>query len=124
MTPDSWVVLAGVHSVAFAGFHLAFWKLFDWPRSLRQAGIANRAIIQVANLRLAYVFAGVAALCFGWTRDLHATPLGRAVLVGMSVFWIGRATEQMVFLRIRHAGVHVLTLLFLIGAMLFAAPLL
>lgn len=69
------------------------------------------------------MFAAVAVLCFGWTDDLHATPLGRALLVVMAVFWIGRTVEQFVFLRLRHWSVHVLTALFVLGAALFAMPL-
>lgn len=116
--------MAGLHSAVFAVFHLAFWRLFDWPASLRTAGIANRAIIQIANLRLVYLFAAVAVLCFGWTDALHATPLGRAVLVGMSLFWVGRTIEQFVFLRINRPFVHALTVSFVSGAGLFVAPLL
>lgn len=124
MSASDWVLLAGVHSAAFAVFHLAFWRLFDWPDSLRQAGVANRAIIQIANLRLVHVFALVAVLCFGWTDDLHGTSLGRALLVGMALFWVARAIEQLVFLRINRRAVHALTVLFVVGAGLFAAPLL
>lgn len=59
-------------------------------------------------------------LCFAFTRELHATSLGRAVLVGMSLFWVGRTIEQFVFLPM----IHVLTTLFVVGAALFALPLL
>ena len=49
--------------------------------------------------------------------------MGHAVLLGMSAFWVGRSVEQFVFLRINHPGVHALTALFVIGAVLFALPL-
>ena len=117
------VRLCGVHSVAFALFHLAFWKLFDWPHSLQATTPANRAIIQILNLRLVYVLAGVAAACFAFPAELHATLPGRLFLGFMSVFWIGRTIEQFVFLRIDRWPVHVLTVLFALGAILFALPL-
>ncbi len=124
MSAEAWILLGGLHSLGFALFHLAFWKLFRWPQSLQAAGVANRTIIQIANLRLVYVFLGVAALCFLFPQELAGTPLGRALLFGMSGFWIGRTIEQFVFLRSGTAMVHVLTGLFVLGAVLFALPLL
>lgn len=116
------IILCGIHSFGFALFHLAFWKLFGWPQSLQTAGAANRAVIQIANLRLIYVFGGVGALCFFMPQQLADTLLGRAMLLGMSGFWIGRTIEQFVFLRINRPLVHVLTILFVLGAVLFALP--
>ena len=124
MSDDLLVQLAGVHSFGFAAFHLAFWKLFDWKRELARVGLPTRAITQILNLRLVYLFLGVGAACFAFTTALHATPLGRAMLGFMSLFWVGRTLEQFVFLRINHALVHVLTALFVLGAVLFALPLL
>ena len=54
----------------------------------------------------------------------RGTALGRALLWFMVVFWIGRTIEQVVFLRINHALVRALTVLFVLGAVLFALPLL
>lgn len=123
MTATTWITLGGLHSLAFALFHIAFWKLFGWPQTLAGTTIANRAILQILNLRLIYVFLGIAALCFIFTDELHSTPLGRALLMGMSLFWIGRTIEQFVFLRINRLAVHVLTALFVLGAIIFAMPL-
>ena len=124
MSRDLLVQLCGLHSFAFALFHLAFWKLFDWKRELQKVGLPTRAVTEILNLRLIYVFLGIGALCFVFTRELHTTPLGRAVLVFMSLFWVGRTIEQFVFLRINKPFVHTLTVLFVLGAILFALPLL
>ncbi len=124
MSRDLLVQLCGIHSFAFAAFHLAFWKLFDWKRDLQKASVATRAVTQILNLRLIYLFLGIGVLCFAFTRELHATPLGRALLVFMSLFWVGRTIEQFVFLRINTPLVHVLTALFVLGTILFALPLL
>lgn len=123
MSSDLLVRLAGVHSFGFAAFHLAFWKLFDWKRELAKVGLPTRVVTQILNLRLIYLFLGVGIACFTFTTELHATPLGRAVLGFMALFWVGRTLEQFVFLRINHAMVHVLTVLFVLGAALFALPL-
>lgn len=124
MSASAWIWLGGLHSLAFAAFHMAFWKLFGWRRTLQSATVADRAILQILNLRLIYVLLGIAALCFFYTDELQSTALGRAVLVGMALFWAGRTVEQFVFLRINRPMIHALTALFVSGAAIFAAPLL
>ncbi|KRD77632.1 hypothetical protein [Lysobacter sp. Root983] len=124
MSAHTWIWLGGLHSLAFAGFHLAFWKLFRWRDTLKTATVADRAILQILNLRLIYVFLGVAVLCFFYTDELQTSALGHAVLAGMSLFWVGRTIEQFVFLRINRSLVHALTALFVLGAVVFAMPLL
>lgn len=123
MSREVLVFMCGVHSFGFALFHLAFWKLFDWPRALQSTNAATRAVTQILNLRLIYVFLGVAALCFLLPQELLGTRLGHVLLAGMSLFWVGRTIEQFVFLRIDHPLVHGLTALFVAGAVLFALPL-
>lgn len=118
------VYLCGLHSLGFAIFHARFWKLFDWPDTLRQTNVATRAVTQILNLRMIYVFLGIAGLCFFLPNDLLHTRLGHAVLAGMSLFWIGRTIEQFVFLRINRPMVHALTVMFIVGAVLFGLPLL
>jgi hypothetical protein len=122
--PDVPLLLCALHSFAFAAFHLAFWKLFDWRRELASVGLPTRAITQILNLRLVYVFLGIGVLCLLFPAELRAAPLGRALLWFMVLFWIGRMVEQFVFLRINRPQVHVLSLLFALGAALFAWPLL
>ncbi|MDR2013631.1 MAG: hypothetical protein LBQ20_11505 [Rhodanobacter sp.] len=123
MSHTALVYICGLFSLGFALFHLAFWKLFGWPRTLQHTHAATRAITQILNLRLIYVFFGIAALCLFLPQELLGTRLGHAILGGMSLFWIGRTIEQFVFLRINHPLVHVLTVLFVVNAALFALPL-
>lgn len=123
MSPDLLVQLCGLHSFAFALFHLAFWKLFHWKHELQKVGLPTRAITQILNLRLIYFFTGMGTLCFAFTHTLHATGLGRALLLFMSLFWAGRTVEQFVFLRLNTPLVHTLTAAFVLGAILFALPL-
>lgn len=116
--------LCGAHSLAFALFHAAFWTLFDWPRDLRGASVATRAVTQILNLRLIYVFLAVAAACFFLPGELAGTRLGRFLLAAMSLFWLGRLMEQAIFLRYNRKLLHVLSVSFALGAVLFAWPLL
>jgi hypothetical protein len=75
-------------------------------------------------MRLIYVFLLAAFLCFSFTKELHSTSLGRAFLIGMSIFWMGRTVEQFIFIRRNHWLLHVLTLLFITGAVIFLVPVL
>ena len=47
---------SAIFDLAFGLFHLAFWRMFGWPRSLAPAGRVNRAVTQALNIMLAYVF--------------------------------------------------------------------
>ncbi|HZH43006.1 MAG TPA: hypothetical protein VEY50_02830 [Lysobacter sp.] len=123
MTDAAILALCGLHSVGFAAFHLAFWRLFRWREDLARTSPATRAITQILNLRLIYVLLAVAAACFLLPEELTGTRLGRGLLACMSLFWVGRLAEQFVFLRIHHWLVHALTALFALGAALFAWPL-
>ena len=118
------LLLCALHSFGFALFHLGFWRLFGWPRTLQSTTLPNRAIVQIANVQLVWVFTGIGLLCLLYPWELVATPLGRAVLMGMALFWAIRVVGQFVWLRVRHPMVHVLTALFALGTFLFAAPLL
>ncbi len=79
-------------------------------------------MIQIFNLRLIYLFFAVGALCLAFPLELRNTTLGKAFLVGMSFFWIGRLIEQFIFLRYNRLLIHILSLLFAVGAVLFAVP--
>lgn len=116
------LALCALHSFTFAAFHALFWRLFGWPKTLREAGIANRAIIQIANLRLIYLFATVGALCLALPDELAGTLLGRVLLLGMAGFWLGRLIEQFVFLPYNRPAVHALSATFALGIVLFAWP--
>jgi hypothetical protein len=120
MLRDPLTFFCGLHSLALAAFHLAFWKLFRWPESLRSAGLANRAIPQIENVQLIWLFLWVAALCFLFPEALRETALGRAVLLGMAGFWAVRVAVQFVWLRVHHPLVHALTAVFAAGMVLFA----
>jgi len=124
MDTDTLLLLCALHSFGFALFHLGFWRLFGWPRTLAGTTRPNRAIVQIANLQLVWVFVAVGLLCLRFPDELVATPLGRAVLAGMAVFWAIRTLAQFVWLRMHHPLVHALTALFVLGTGLFAAPLL
>jgi len=117
------VYLCGVYSIGFAVFHMYFWKLFRWKKDLEGLSQANRAIVQISNLRLIYFFLFVGVLCFVFPNELIETRLGNFFLAGMSLFWLGRTIEQFIFLKINHKMVHILSLIFILGIVLYALPI-
>jgi hypothetical protein len=117
------ILLCGIYCCGMAFFHLFFAKLFDWKNDLAKLNVANRAIIQITNLRLIYLFVFVALICFLFPGQLTSTSLGRFFMIGMSVFWFTRTIEQFIYLKINHPMVHLLTYLFLVGAILFLVPI-
>lgn len=116
------IVIGGFYCLAFAIFHLAFWRLFDWKNELPKLNSINRGVLQVLNLRLTYVFFVVAFLCFFLTDELAGTALGKVVLGATSLFAVMRAFEQLVFWKIEKIGV-VFFVIFMVGAGIFAVPI-
>jgi len=117
------IFLCGVYSIGFAIFHTQFWRIFRWKEDLNKLQPANKAIMQIANLRLIYFFLFTGITCFLFPKMLLNTAFGNFFLAGMSLFWLGRTIEQFVFLKIEHPMVHFLTYLFIIGTLLFAIPI-
>jgi hypothetical protein len=117
------IFLCGLYSTAFAIFHILFWRLFNWKKELQKLSFVNRAIVQILNTRIIYFFLFVAFICFVYPDELITTNLGKAFLIAISLFWLGRTIEQFVFLKVKNKYVHILTIIFVVGAILFALPL-
>jgi hypothetical protein len=117
------IYTCGIHSIALAIFHVLFWRLFNWKRDLQNLSFANRAIMQILNCRLIYFFLFTAFVCFFYSEELVTTSLGKVFLGGLSLFWLGRTVEQVIFLGYKNKYVNLLTVIFVIGAILFALPL-
>ncbi len=116
------IYIGGFYCLAFALFHLAFWKLFDWKTELPKLNSINRGVMQVLNLRLTYIFFVFAFLCFFFAEDLLETNLGNVILGAISLFALMRAVEQLIFWKIEKIGA-AFFVIFLLGAGIFAAPL-
>lgn len=117
------IFFCGIYSLAFALFHVVFWRLFRWKQELTKLTVFNRAITQILNLRIIYFFLFVAVLCFAFPSELVSSRLGKAFLAGISLFWLGRTIEQFIFFRMNNKWVNILTFIFITGAILFALPL-
>jgi len=114
--------LCGFYNLAFAIFHCSFWKLFKWKEDLKRNSIGNRAIIQILNVRLIYIFLLMAFLYFFYPNQLMETKIGFILLIGFLGFWIGRTIEQFIFLRVKSTMVTILTVVFFVGIVIHALP--
>lgn len=112
---------AAGYNVAFALFHLGFWRIFRWREELPKLHPVNRGVMQVLNLMLMLVLLFAAMLQGMFHDQLVSTPLGRLLLAGMVFFWIVRAILQPIFWRGVQRGTNIaFVMLFLAGAGLHA----
>ena len=124
MNAEALILAGGVFHVVFAVFHLFFWKLFRWRSELAKLTSLNRAIVQVLNLCLTFVFVVFAYVSLVHTSELLSTALGRSLTVLIAASWYLRALEQIVFFGLRRPLSVVFFLVFLVGGTLYAAALL
>jgi hypothetical protein len=117
------LALCGVYNLAFAIFHIYFWKLFKWKEDFRKNSVGNRAIVQILNIRLIYIFLLMAFIYFTYPQQLIDTELGLVLLIGFLGFWVGRTIEQFIFLRVKSKMVTILTVVFFVGIIIHLLPL-
>jgi hypothetical protein len=115
----TFILIGGFYHLAFALFHMNFWKIFRWKASLRPITPANRSVMQVMNLCLIYIFLVVSAFSFLASGRLLASP---AVAACISGFWLFRAVLQIAFFERKNPVSIILTALFLAGAALYGVP--
>ena len=112
-----WILAAGAFNLALAIFHLSFWQLFGWPKTLAPGGAVNSRITQILNLAIAYLFVLAGLLCLLFPADMAASAVGNFWLASMAGFWLARAVIQPVFFGLRHPMSVVLFGVFILGAM-------
>lgn len=117
------IYLCGFYNLLMAIFHINFSRIFKWKNDLAKLSFVNKGIMQIMNVQLVYFFFFVAFVCFTMPQELLNTQLGHTFLIGNSLFWLIRAINQYIFLRYNHLIIHLLTVLFSIGAILFSLPL-
>jgi hypothetical protein len=114
--------VGGFYNIAFALLHLLFWLLFKWNEELPNSSTVNHAIMQVLSLCVAFTFLIFGYVSLAHTRELLVTPLGRALLMLIALFWLARAIEQIVFFEHRNWDSRVFFTLFVVGAVLYMYP--
>ncbi len=117
------LTLCGVYNLLFAIFHICFWKIFKWKEDLQRNSIANRAIIQILNVRLIYIFLLMSFLYFFCKDQMMTSDIGLVLLIGFFGFWVGRTIEQFVFLKVKSKISTILTFIFFTGIIIHLLPL-
>lgn len=118
------IYICGIYNMLFALFHLFFWKIFKWETELKKLHFSNKAIMQILNIRITYVFLFMSFIYFYCAKEIVTSELGYVIIVGMGVFWLGRTIEQFVFFNFRSKRVNMLTIVFLLGTIIHFLPLL
>lgn len=114
------LVAAGGLDLAFALFHLAFWRLFDWPARLLPAGSLNAAITQTLNAMLAFVFCAYGAALI-WQSSLNTGSGSWLLPLAGALFWLLRLALQVAWFDLRPLASRVITAIFALAAVLHAA---
>ena len=122
--PQPLIFIGGFYTLAFALFHLMFWKIFRWKEDLKSLTFTNRGVMQILNFCLTFVFFVVAYLSFFHSAELIETNLGRTILAAISLFWFLRMIEQVLFFGIKARLSLGFTITFLVGSLIYLVPLL
>lgn len=117
------LMAAGVLNGLFTIFHLFFWKIFNWPESLKNIGTLNQKMIPVFNMVTTYTLLVFSGACLFMAQDLASSALGRALCLAMAGFWVVRTVGEFIYGDIRTKVSQVLVALFLIIAGLTILPL-
>ena len=120
---ESLLLVGGIYNLLFVVFHLLFWRLFDWNKDLASLTPINCAIMQVLNLSLTFAFLIFGILSLLYPGQMTETQLGRALTGMISIFWLLRAIEQIIFFKLKKWVSWAFSLLFLAGSGLYAAVL-
>lgn len=115
------LTILAVHSFLFSIFHMMFWKELGWKKQLKKLEDTNNAVMQILNLRLIYIFIAFGVITLLFQEALLNSELGAAVLIMISLFWVGRIVEHFVFARLMNiwsAFEMGLLLAFFLGAIL------
>jgi len=116
------IIGGGIYMVALVVFHALFWRLFKWPETLRSLDEINKSTIQVLNLSITFIFIIFAYVSVAHTDELLNTPLGKSLLILISILWLFRAVQQVVFYGTSHKASIGLAVYFLVGALLYGIP--
>lgn len=120
----SMLVAGGLFHLAFALFHLAFWRLFRWREELGRLGFINRNVMQILNICLTFVFLAVAWISFMHAEALLNTALGKTLLAAVALFWLLRAALQVIYFGLRDIVSLAFFAAFVLGTALYAVPVL
>ena len=118
------LIVGGFYHIGFAIFHLFFWRLFHWKKDLASLTIVNRAVMQILNLCLTFVFIVVAYISMFYSSVMLDTNLGKVITASIAIFWLLRFAEQLYFFGLKKRLSIILTILFVAGFLIYLIPVL
>jgi len=121
---ESVLFAGGIYNIVLIIFHLTFWKLFKWKKDLVSLTFVNRAVMQVLNLSLTFVFLIFAYISLFHVQELIGTNLGNSLLLLISIFWFLRAINQIVFFGLKDITSTMFFVFFLLGSIIYMYPFL
>ncbi len=116
--------ICGFYNLVLMVFHIFFWSIFKWKKTLAKGTKTNAIATQIMNVQLIYLFLFMAIVCFVYPNQLLNSKMGYVLLLGYAIFWIIRFVQQFVFLKLKGSFVITLTTLFFIGAIIHTLPIL
>ena len=122
MQNESLIIAGGIFNLLFIAFHLSFSKLFNWTEELSLLTAINRSVMRILNLCLIFTFGIFAYISLFHYGELVTHPLGKTLLILMSLFWLFRAGLQVVFFGLKYWGSIVFFVIFLFGATIYLIP--
>ncbi len=119
------VYIAGAHLIFCGISHLGFSKIFNWKEELPKMSVENRACIQVLNQCLMLFWYLMGALYLLFPNEILTTSLGKALLMGISFFWVIRLfVIQPVYVGFDSKESKIQVVIFIVGLALSLIPLL
>ncbi len=118
------LLAGGIYNLAFAVFHLFFWRLFDWKKDLASLTPTNRSVMQILNLCLTFMIGVMSYVSLMLPNEMLGTSLGRSLLVAFAAFWFLRMLEQIMVFEVKSRLSTAFTLIFLLGSLLYVLPIL
>ena len=119
---EALIIIGGIYCLAFVIFHLTFWKLFNWREDLASLTFINRAVMQVLNISLTVAFFIFGYISLFHVQELQTTSLGRSLLLLISIFWLLRAIQQIIFFGLKNRLSLIFFLVFMAGFAIYLIP--
>lgn len=86
--------IIGISLITLAFMHLFFPKYFNWKEELKSLSLINRQMMVIHTFFIALTVFLMGLICLVFSKDLLFTPLGRALSIGLGIFWLVRLFIQ------------------------------
>jgi len=86
--------IIGILLMLLALMHIFFPKYFNWKEELKSLSLINRQMMTVHTFFIAFVVFLIGLLCLTSSADLTQTKFGKAISLGLGIFWATRLFFQ------------------------------